>query len=771
MRILAVCWLSTWLLKADGTESPRKEGALGPGSEALEREEAERLLQKYKLTFSEDGDPLRRRGQDLACSACQLAAKRFQSKVASRIKGKMPDAEKKTVFQRGLTTACEEAQFPQQLAVVEKEGKQFYVDFQEALGSAHGRVNVKAMSPEIKADVINGCRHLLQKEWKDSLLQKVLSTPKGGRASDVDFGKLICGPKMSAVCDEEEESDGDREEDEPQILLVSAVGAAVQLLVQLVAFPLAFPGHVHPDVLREGLNELMGRKLSSVPWIAFTYWVCNIIFSVSALRLVRRASASTVVLANGAREGNRFSGIIPDWSDKEQEQEEEEEEVQLRGSAAHVLCMFLLDLARAATRGEQRVAMAELSFLRILKFMLGPPGVPIFLVLMFDAILAMIVLTVVLLILPKRVLSKSKLVRTARNKLLRLLSRMVELSMQGPVALLVVWLGRKVFRGRLDSVPKPPHGVSPKAEGTYDVSVQFSPTKGWNPFHQETYVVAFRKEGVNWLERPFKPGENLEDMSGDAKKGNRFKATVDGLPIGTRITFRVCALSYWGRGPWSREASVSTMAKPSKDFGCTGPLGPAREKTGSDKKQYVWLQTRNEVHIRIPVGTDVRGKDVKFKALPLRLQVDLAVGGETLELLHGQLAHRINSDDATWYIDESKEEGRYIQITIFKLEALDRWSRVFEGDEHPEIDVRHVQWFVDPLNPGTLGDLDEWTSGRTPGRLILRGRAGDGVAQMVRGSTWTAIDLLRVTSKIQCNHRAVRCLGGLPLQTVSMPRL
>ncbi|CAE7462212.1 BOB1, partial [Symbiodinium necroappetens] len=451
----------------------------------------------------------------------------------------MPDAEKKTVFQRGLTTACEEAQFPQQLAVVEKEGKQFYVDFQEALGSAHGRVNVKAMSPEIKADVINGCRHLLQKEWKDSLLQKVLSTPKGGRASDVDFGKLICGPKMSAVCDEEEESDGDREEDEPQILLVSAVGAAVQLLVQLVAFPLAFPGHVHPDVLREGLNELMGRKLSSVPWIAFTYWVCNIIFSVSALRLVRRASASTVVLANVAAlplsalvfccplpllkpqqfrwtfamslllvaGGNLLYG--PDPSGVEQE----EEEVQLRGSAAHVLCMFPLDLARAATRGEQRVAMAELSFLRILKFMLGPPGVPIFLVLMFDAILAMIVLTVVLLILPKRVLSKSKLVRTARNKLLRFLSRMVELSMQGPVALLVVWLGRKVFRGRLDSVPKPPHGVSPKAEGTYDVSVQFSPTRVWNPFHQETYVVAFRKEGVNWLERPFKPGENLEDMS------------------------------------------------------------------------------------------------------------------------------------------------------------------------------------------------------------------------------------------------------------------
>ena len=134
--------------------------------------------------------------------------------------------------------------------------------------------------------------------------------------------------------------------------------------------------------------------------------------------------------------------------------------LKLTGSDAHVLCMFPFDPALAETRGEQRVAMAELSFLRILKFMLGPPGVrfpvapavtlkqlltaqvPIILVLMFDAILAMIVLTVVLLpkpqlmhtksspvpaccaaalpaqrILPKRVLSKSKLVRTARNKL------------------------------------------------------------------------------------------------------------------------------------------------------------------------------------------------------------------------------------------------------------------------------------------------------------------------------------------------------------------
>lgn len=71
----------------------------------------------------------------------------------------------------------------------------------------------------------------------------------------------------------------------------------------------------------------------------------------------------------------------------------------------------------------------------------------------------------------------------------------------------------------------------------------------------------------------------------------------------------------------------------------------------------------------------------------------------------------------------SKDIDRFIQVTIFKLEALERWqkrlskamsarwTRIFEGvqsavltslsgDDHLEIDPRSVQWFVDPLNPG-----------------------------------------------------------------------
>jgi hypothetical protein len=46
-----------------------------------------------------------------------------------------------------------------------------------------------------------------------------------------------------------------------------------------------------------------------------------------------------------------------------------------------------------------------------------------------------------------------------------------------------------------------------------------------------------------------------------------------------------------------------------------------------------WSQTTDEVQLRVPVDSSVRGKDVTFEVHPLRLQ--LAVGGITL--LEGRL--------------------------------------------------------------------------------------------------------------------------------------
>eukprot|EP00878_Enallax_costatus_P034036 GHUV01037641.1.p1 GENE.GHUV01037641.1~~GHUV01037641.1.p1 ORF type:complete len:112 (+),score=5.87 GHUV01037641.1:199-534(+) len=57
-----------------------------------------------------------------------------------------------------------------------------------------------------------------------------------------------------------------------------------------------------------------------------------------------------------------------------------------------------------------------------------------------------------------------------------------------------------------------------------------------------------------------------------------------------------------------------------------------------------WSQTTDEVLVKVPVDSSVRGKDVKFEVHPTRLQ--LSVGGETL--LAGSLSDTgsIRSDGA-----------------------------------------------------------------------------------------------------------------------------
>ncbi|CAJ1423895.1 unnamed protein product [Effrenium voratum] len=83
------------------------------------------------------------------------------------------------------------------------------------------------------------------------------------------------------------------------ILTVCTATAAVQLVAQLVALPWVLPElDERHRIFAAGWHQLLGAEIPATPWIALTYWACNVIFSLSALRLVRRASAATVVLTN-----------------------------------------------------------------------------------------------------------------------------------------------------------------------------------------------------------------------------------------------------------------------------------------------------------------------------------------------------------------------------------------------------------------------------------------------------------------------------------------
>mmetsp|Transcript_52401 Transcript_52401/g.125172 ORF Transcript_52401/g.125172 Transcript_52401/m.125172 type:complete len:225 (+) Transcript_52401:41-715(+) len=188
-----------------------KSGALGPGSQDMSHSEAEDAIRRYKETYfhrKQGEDPLRRHGQSLACSACRMAADRFQNKVARKIKGKMSEASRRSTFVKALPEACDPKNFGQQLAVVEKKGQEVYVDFQDAMANREGKVSVKRMSPEVRTDLIDACKHVLE-EFHKELLQRLLDVPSNGKGSEVDFRKWLCGPKRAAVC--EVEDDGDEE--------------------------------------------------------------------------------------------------------------------------------------------------------------------------------------------------------------------------------------------------------------------------------------------------------------------------------------------------------------------------------------------------------------------------------------------------------------------------------------------------------------------------------------------------------------------------------
>jgi len=82
--------------------------------------------------------------------------------------------------------------------------------------------------------------------------------------------------------------------------LVCAATAAVQLLVQLLALPILLPGSPRLPVIAAGLQQLASEMDPMARWLALTYWTCNVAFSLTAMRLVRQASAATVVLSNVA---------------------------------------------------------------------------------------------------------------------------------------------------------------------------------------------------------------------------------------------------------------------------------------------------------------------------------------------------------------------------------------------------------------------------------------------------------------------------------------
>jgi len=97
----------------------------------------------------------------------------------------------------------------------------------------------------------------------------------------------------------------------------------------------------------------------------------------------------------------------------------------------------------------------------------------------------------------------------------------------------------------------------------------------------------------------------------------------------------------------------------------------------------------------IPVGTDVKGKEIKINYETKKLQV--IVRGQTI--IDGEFPHQINADTFMWVLEETKD-GKIINITFDKLERQKWWDQAIKGDGLA-IDCTKIS-----PEPSKLSDLD-----------------------------------------------------------------
>jgi len=247
--------------------------------------------------------------------------------------------------------------------------------------------------------------------------------------------------------------------------------------------------------------------------------------------------------------------------------------------------------------------------------------------------------------------------------------------------------------------------VRGRPTGWNEVSVTWSPALPSNPFHEENYVIAWRMvsgdpggAGEEWRERRLKRHEDCEELA-----GSKLRTHIERLPEQTLVSVRLCAENAWGRSGWGEEAQVETLARPSDEGGFRGPLGPA----GGAARSYRWSQTATEVWLKVPIGADRKGRDIKFKVLSNRLEIRCVVPeGQSDELLVGTLHKRVKVDEATWEIDENAEDGRHMVVQLAKAEEMQKWPCAVEADGHPRIDTRLVRLFGKGMGAGGLGGLD-----------------------------------------------------------------
>lgn len=347
---------------------------------------------------------------------------------------------------------------------------------------------------------------------------------------------------------------------------------------------------------------------------------------------------------------------------------------------------------------------------------------PLWLVVGGNLAVLLVVSSIALMLLPHNFVAKSKVLRKCRSEVLKSCRRMLHIWRISPLYRVAVLLGHRCFLGRLSSRCRTPEALKASAYGCSEISVTFTPRfPAVNAFHQECYVVATRASPsseesleASWQERELTK-EDVEIRG----NGKILKAYVNKLPAHTSLQVRICAMNCWGRGPWSEEARVVTLARP-QEGGFTGPLGQAAACL-EGRKHYRWTQKRGDITLKVPIGEDWPGRDIQVKVTPTRIEIlhapcsrrpEPARGVEASPpppeqvLLSGCFPKRVKVDEVFWEVEESEQDGRHVALQMAKAEEMDKWPCLVEGDQHPRIDVRLVRIYTKDMEALGRGGID-----------------------------------------------------------------
>mmetsp|Transcript_63720 Transcript_63720/g.111181 ORF Transcript_63720/g.111181 Transcript_63720/m.111181 type:complete len:228 (+) Transcript_63720:55-738(+) len=168
-------------------------------------------------------------GPSLACENCLMSMDKFRFEVARKIKSSMSQTKKEKVFDERLPIPCSGKRgWPKMMAVRDENGRDKYVDVigeaesdkaskeNPMAGLAGGNKkktgNYKQFGVDVKNNAMDACRYFIQGNRK-RLLEAIMNN-EGGRASNVNFHRMICTRKK--VCKDEDipAGKGDGDEDD-----------------------------------------------------------------------------------------------------------------------------------------------------------------------------------------------------------------------------------------------------------------------------------------------------------------------------------------------------------------------------------------------------------------------------------------------------------------------------------------------------------------------------------------------------------------------------